>query len=295
MRKYFIIIPILILVYFLSGKDNSSIKIENKRIETDNLIVNMSNYGLENILLSEYLNGVIACEMPALFHDEAIKAGIVAARTFYLYKYESDNDYKPSNGDQCFFSESKRKENWRDNYELYNEKILNNINLTKNEVITYNGSVIKAFYFSMSNGYTEDAVNVFKKSEPYLVSVISDYDKNVKNNFSSKSISVNEFKEKLNVDNDIVINNIVRDSSNRVSEIVINNVNYDGVYFRKLFDLRSTDFEIKFNDQEVIITTRGYGHGVGMSQWGANEMAKMGYEYKDILKYYYKDVEIMYK
>lgn len=295
MRKYFIIIPILILLYFLSDKDNSSIKTENKRIETDNLIVNMSNYGLENILLSEYLNGVIACEMPALFHDEAIKAGIVAARTFYLYKYESDNDYKPSNVDQCFFSESKRKENWRDNYELYNEKILNNINLTKNEVITYNGSVIKAFYFSMSNGYTEDAVNVFKKSEPYLVSVISDYDKNVKNNLSSKSISVNEFKEKLNVDNDIVINNIVRDSSNRVSKIVINNVNYDGVYFRKLFDLRSTDFEIKFNDQEVIITTRGYGHGVGMSQWGANEMAKMGYEYKDILKYYYKDVEIMYK
>lgn len=82
MRKYFIIIPILILVYFLSDKDNSSIKTENKRIETDNLIVNMSNYGLENILLSEYLNGVIACEMPALFHDEAIKAGIVAARTF---------------------------------------------------------------------------------------------------------------------------------------------------------------------------------------------------------------------
>ena len=115
------------------------------------------------------------------------------------------------------------------------------------------------------------------------------------NNLSNKSISVNEFKEKLNVDNDIVINNIVRDSSNRVSEIVINNVNYDGVYFRKLFDLRSTDFELEFNDQEVIITTRGYGHGVGMSQWGANEMAKMGYEYRDILKYYYKDVEIMYK
>lgn len=295
MKKYFIIIPILILVYFLSGNDNSSIKTENKTIETDNLIVNMGNYGMENILLSEYLNGVIACEMPALFHDEAIKAGIVAARTFYLYKYESDNDYKPSNGDQCFFSESKRKENWKDNYELYNDKILNNINLTKNEVITYNGSVIKAFYFSMSNGYTEDAVNVFKNSEPYLVSVISVYDKDIKNNLSSKSISVDEFKEKLNVDNDIVINNIVRDSSNRVSEIVINGVNYDGVYFRKLFDLRSTDFEIEFNDQEVIITTRGYGHGVGMSQWGANEMAKIGCKYKDILKYYYKDVEIMYK
>ena len=289
MRKYFIIIPILILVYFLSGNDNSSIKTENKRIETDNLIVNMTNYGMENILLSEYLNGVVACEMPALFHDEAIKAGIVAARTFYLYKYESDKDYKPTHGDQCYFSESKRKENWKDNYELYNEKILNNINLTKNEVITYDGNLIKAFYFSMSNGYTEDAVNVFKKSEPYLVSVISVFDKDVKNNLSNKSISVNEFKEKLN------INNIVRDSSNRVSEIVINNVNYDGVYFRKLFDLRSTDFEIEFNDQEVIITTRGYGHGVGMSQWGANEMAKMGYEYKDILKYYYKDVEIMYK
>ena len=125
MKKNFIIIPILVLVYFLSGKDNSSIKTENKRIETDNLIVNMTNYGMENILLSEYLNGVVACEMPALFHDEAIKAGIVAARTFYLYKYESDEDYKPSNGDQCYFSESKRKENWKDNYELYNEKILN--------------------------------------------------------------------------------------------------------------------------------------------------------------------------
>ena len=228
------------MVYFLSGKDNSSIKTENTRRETDNLIVNMSNYGLENILLSEYLNGVIACEMPALFHDEAIKAGIVAARTFYLYKYESDNDYKPSNGDQCFFSESKRKENWRDNYELYNEKILNNI-------------------------------NVFKKSEPYLVSVISDYDKNVKNNLSSKSISVNEFKEKLNVDNDIVINNIVRDSSNRVSEIVINNVNYDGVYFRKLFD---------FNIFVVAITT---------DRW-KDEKNKYVSNIKNGIKYYVKEL-----
>ena len=93
MKKYFIIIPILVLVYFLSGKDNSSIKTENKRIETDNLIVNMTNYGMENILLSEYLNGVVACEMPALFHDEAISMDLnklkVQMGSNFMYTHKS--------------------------------------------------------------------------------------------------------------------------------------------------------------------------------------------------------------
>ena len=175
-------------------------------------------------------------------------------------------------------------------------KIKKVVRETKNEVIVYNDEVIEAFYFSMSNGYTEDASNVFNISKPYLVSVSSSYDKDINNNFKEYSVDLSRFKSVLGLEEEsIVINNIIRNQSNRILKICVNLKCYTGVEFRKLFGLRSTDFDVNIENDTVSFVTRGYGHGVGMSQYGANEMAKLGYNYKEILKYYYKGTEIMYK
>ena len=117
--------------------------------------------------------------------------------------------------------------------------------------------------------------------------------KNVKNFLVTTTFSKEEFCEKLDIDcSNITIENIVRSSTNRVNFITINDEEFKGTEIRSLLNLRSTDFDINITD-EVTITTKGYGHGVGMSQYGANEMAKEGYTYEEILKYYYKDIDIV--
>ena len=260
----------------------------------DDLMVNMSNYNMEDISLGEYLEGVISCEMPALFQDEALKAGVVSARTYYLYQYYNKEDYKPSNGGQCYLSKGELENRWGSNYSLYSSKIKDIVRDTKNQVITYDGDIILSYYFSMSNGYTEDASYVFGESKPYLKSVSSEFDKSLVNNVKEVSISLDEFKDTLLINGEVEVNKITRNESNRVIEVCINSKCYNGVMFRKMFNLRSTDFDIVI-DKEVRYITRGYGHGVGLSQNGANEMAKVGYSYQDILKYYYKDTKIVYK
>lgn len=260
----------------------------------DDLMVDMSNYNMKDIPLGEYLEGVISCEMPVLFQDEALKAGVVSARTYYLYHYYNRENYKPSNGGQCYLSSDDLESRWGSNYTLYSTKIKDIVRDTKNQVITYDGDIILSYYFSMSNGYTEDASYVFSESKPYLVSVSSEFDKSLVNNVKKVSISLDEFKDTLLIDGEVDVNNISRNESNRVIEVCINSKCYSGLEIRKMFNLRSTDFDIVI-DKEVNFVTRGYGHGVGLSQYGANEMAKLGYKYQDILKYYYKDTKIVYK
>ena len=165
---------------------------------------------------------------------------------------------------------------------------------TKGEIITYEGNVINAFYFSMSNGYTEDSSLVFSEQLPYLESVESKWDNASLGNFEfAKTLSKEEFCQKLemNCDN-IEISEVKKSDSGRVLSITINNHSFKGTEVRSKLGLRSTDFEIQINPNDVVITTKGFGHGVGMSQYGANGMAKEGRNYKDILTYYYKNTEI---
>ena len=250
---------------------------------------------INKVKLENYVIGVVAAEMPATFSLESLKAQAVAARTFAYKKIINNKltfDNLVSDKGQSYISQETMKNKWENKYDEYYEKISNAVLSTKGEVITYNGEVINSYYFSLSNGKTEDSRNVFGELK-YLISVESPWDKNVNSYSYEISYSLEDFKSKLNIDENIEINEIKRTSTDHVDYIVINNRRYSGVDFRKLLNLRSTDFILDIDNNGVKIITRGYGHGVGMSQYGANAMAKEGKNYKEILQYYYKDVSFM--
>ncbi len=245
--------------------------------------------------LEDYIIGVVAGEMPASFEDEALKAQAVAARTYAMYMIEkkSNNyDLVTDVSNQVYIDDEAMLVKWNSEYDYYKTKITNAVNETRNIIMTNNDKVICAYYFAISNGYTEDSVPVFGEHHDYIQSTESLWDKNVNNYEVTTTISKDEFCAKLGLlCNNIVIENVEHTSTNRIKSIKINGNTYTGIELRKKLNLRSTDFEIKVDDN-ITITTRGYGHGVGMSQYGANEMAKMGKTYEEILKYYYKNIKL---
>lgn len=249
-----------------------------------------------NIEMEDYLIGVLAGEMPASFDIEALKAQAVASRTYAYHKIStSKNNYDltTDKSTQVYLTVDEMQEKWKEDYEFYVAKIKDAVESTKDEVLTYNNHIIPAYYFSMSNGYTENAINVFNEDRSYLVPVVSKEDTNNRNYEVTITIPKAEFCTKLSISCDkITIGNIVRNESNRIDAITINNKEYSGVDVRKSLDLRSTDFEIVVFKENVQVTTYGYGHGVGMSQYGANTMAKEGSSYKEILEHYYKGTKI---
>jgi len=305
MKKYFVLIPFLLVVYIVtldySTKEISD-KNEDSQVEEEvkkdmwNLESVAVSYNGQNLNMSidEYVVGVLSCEMPASFNVEALKAGAVAIRTFYLYKQNMSPTYVATNTDQCFINEEAMKTKWGDGYNKYFNIINDVVEETNGEYITYNNQIIESFYFSISNGYTENLENVFGDSRPYLVSVSSSWDKNVSSYEKKTEFEVSEFLNKLGLpDNkEINIEIVSRSSSGRVDFIKVNEAIFKGTEFRKKLGLRSTDFDFKISDNLITFVTRGYGHGVGLSQYGANEMAKLGYSYKEILKHYYQGVDI---
>lgn len=308
MKRKFIVFFIVFLFLILSYSEKREIFVDNKKNIVDNLplqeaekenTINVNAIIGDNIVslnLEEYVKGVVACEVPASFDSEALKAMSVAARTFALYKISKGKSIKTTVSDQCYIDNDKMKSKWKSNYNKYYTKISNAVNDTKGEYMTYNDKVIIAFYFSISNGKTENVENVFSQKLDYLVSVDSSWDK--KSNYNEKKIKIKviDFLKKLNIkDNKIYDIKIDRSSTNRVNNIKINNSNYKGTKFRSLLGLRSTDFNITYDNDFVYIHTVGYGHGVGMSQYGANYMAYDGYSYDEILKHYYTGIKITNK
>lgn len=289
MKTKIIVFFLLALIYLSTY--NEELEVDKKTIEPVAKVINTNNEELE-----DYVVGVVACEMPALFEEEALKAMSVAARTYAMYKLKSDSDYDlyNSDSDQCYINQEEMKDKWSSNYEKYFDKITDIVSKTKGEYLTYNDEVIIAFYFSITNGYTENVQNVFGEKLSYLESVKSPWDSEYSYKEASTKFELKDFLSKLKIE-DSKINNIEikKNDSNRVDIIKINNKEYKGTEFRKLLNLKSTDISIKCDDSEVIVYTKGYGHGVGMSQYGANGMAKEGYTYDEILKYYYSGVEIM--
>ena len=249
---------------------------------------------LDEAKLENYVIGVVAAEMPATFSLEALKAQAVAARTF-VYKKIINNklsfDNLINDKGQAYITTDKMKANWGNKYDEYYKKISDAVLLTKGEILTYNGEIINAYYFSISNGKTEESSKVFGETE-YLVSVDSSWDTTYPSYYASISIPLEEFKNKVNINNDIQIKEVKRTNSDHVEYIVINDKKIDGVSFRKLLNLRSTDFDINIEGSNVNISTKGYGHGVGMSQYGAKSLADNGKSYEEILKYYYQGVKI---
>lgn len=295
-NKYLIIIIVVLSIIAIVSSPN---KEETAYFNDDLVNVTVKDVDSNeetNLDLEEYVVGVVAGEMPASFEIEALKAQAIAARSYALSKIETSTesyDLVTDITNQVYITTEDMQEKWGEDYDFYYDKIKNAVSATKNLVMEYEGDVISAYYFAMSNGATEDVSLVFGEARDYLKSVDSSWDESVKNFSVTTTFTKEEFCSKLSIDcSNITIGAIDRSSTNRVNTIVINDKEFKGTTLRTLLGLRSTDFTIDIAD-DIKITTKGYGHGVGMSQYGANEMAKNCASYEEILNHYYKDIDIV--
>lgn len=242
------------------------------------------------IELEEYLIGVVGSEMPASFAKEALKAQAVAARTFVAKRNFEVDDTTAS---QVFQDDSQLKQVWKESYDENKKRIEEAVTETEGEVLTYQGELITAAFFSSCNGYTNNSEDYWSNSSPYLRSVESAWDKSVSGNKQTRELSLTDFSNALGFQNTVKsIGKPEYFKSGYVKTIVIDGIKFSGREIREALSLRSSAFEIKLNKQTVQITTEGFGHGIGMSQYGAKAMAEAGFDYKKILKHYYTDVEI---
>ena len=295
-----ILIPIFVVSIIYKSLDNEKLdndikKTTTKEISSSIKIKINKNNEIKELDLEEYIIGVVAGEMPASFEMEALKAQAVTSRTYAMYKINNtkDNyDVETNVDDQVYITTDEMKEKWGNDYKLYYNKIKDAVSSTQNLVMKKDKKIFKSYYFAMSNGTTADSSTVF--GELTTTSVESPWDNESLNKFLvTTEFTSNEIKTKLNLKDDITnIEILSRDKTNRVEKIKVNNKTYTGIEFRQLLSLRSTDFTISKIENTYSITTKGYGHGVGMSQYGANGMAKENYTYDKILKYYYQDIEI---
>lgn len=276
-----------------TNTDNNLSDVEEKE-ENKNLISLIHNGNTINIELEDYVIGVVAAEMPASFHIEALKAQSVIARTYALNKLSKGVTLTDNNSTQNYIDIDQMRNKWGADFDKYYNKIKDAVLSTEGTTLKYNDEYIDAVYFSTSNGYTEDSINVWGNDIPYLKSVESYWDRDASSFFRTQTMDLNTFNSKLgtNISNRDEISIIERNSSSRVSKISVGGKIFSGVQFRNILGLRSADFDIGLNDNLLTITTRGYGHGVGMSQYGANGMAQNGYNYKQILSHYYSNVSI---
>lgn len=257
---------------------------------------------VEDIPYLDYIFGVVAAEMPALYEIEALKAQAVAAHTFALHRKaaNAEKDYDITDDftlDQAFITENEARERWGANADEYVKKIKAAVNDTQNLALTYDGEIALAAYHAISFGKTEDCQNVWGGSRPYLTSVSSIGDKLSPNFISTKTVTVNEIKAlfpKLNLtDNpDDYFKSIKKTDAGTVKTLTVCGNKIRGSEIRKNLDLRSSCFDITQNNDTFTFTVYGYGHGLGMSQNGANYMAQQGADFKEILCHYYVGCKI---
>ncbi|OEF96791.1 stage II sporulation protein D [Desulfuribacillus alkaliarsenatis] len=255
--------------------------------------------------LEQYIRGVVAAEMPASFEMEALKAQALAARTYFINKWITEN--RPISDDfridQAYYSDDELKIRWGGSYQEYSNKINQAINETKGMILTFNQQPIEAYYFSTSNGFTENSEDVWSAAIPYLRSVESPWDTISPNFQVTKSIPISEVHEKLGLAIPVTAWNgggdqmprIVatkRSNAQRIIEMQIGDQTFSGREVRERLGLNSTHFTISIKDGKMHFTTYGYGHGVGMSQWGAEAMARDGMKAEDITRYFYQGTDI---
>lgn len=289
-------IPYLITICFIK-KDN-----EIKFYFSSNTTVRIKRNAtgkIDNVLLEDYIVGVLAGEMPVSFEMEALKAQAVAARTYVMKRLvnnkNSDYDIIDTTLNQVYLDNDELKKKWGNNYVNYINKLKTAVLETSGEYITYKDNIIDALFFSTSVGATENSEEVFVSALPYLRSVDSSWDAEVSPVFSeNNTFNLKDFYNKLNLtySNNLSIDVLQTTSTGRIKKIKINGTTFNGTAVAGKLGIRSDYFNISRDNDTVLVTTKGYGHGVGMSQYGAEAMAKKGYTYDKILKHYYKDVDI---
>ncbi|MBR6756559.1 MAG: stage II sporulation protein D [Peptococcaceae bacterium] len=267
-------------------------------------------YDMErNILMSmdleEYLVGVLAAEMPASFHLSALQAQAVAARTFAMSRIKNPSmkvqTFHPEAQIttspeicQAWISEEEQRRRWGNSYEIYRQKVAEAVQTTCGQVLTWQGELAEALYHaSCGGGNTEAAANVWGNHVPYLVSVACNHPQD-KHSQEETVFTWQEFGQKLQLENEVSVGNfgdfisvLSRTAAKHVEKIRVGNRIMTGGQLRSLLGLKSSQFTYQIKEDSIIFKTEGYGHGVGMCQHGADHYAKQGYDYQQILAYYY--------
>ncbi|WNS75255.1 stage II sporulation protein D [Bacillus sp. DTU_2020_1000418_1_SI_GHA_SEK_038] len=311
-----LLIPSLLVLPFkddrVTGKLGERLKQEDDTkptAETSNepavevAVFRMKTKQVDTLPLEDYVVGVVASEMPRAFEKEALKAQALAARTYIVNQMIRENKSELPGGalvtdtveHQVYKDMDEIRKTFGADYKWAIEKITEAVKETSGQIIVYEGSPIDASFFSTSNGHTENSEAIWLNAVPYLKSVESPWDIKSPEFSDQKIFTISEFENRLGVKlpSDNTIGTITeRTAGKRVGEVEINGKVLTGKVIREKLGLKSTDFTWKRQGNKIVIDTRGYGHGVGMSQYGANGMASEGKTYKDIISYYYKGVEI---
>lgn len=285
--------------FFETSKDES--EKSEKVIVADNVEIIVESGSDSNPGLEEYIIGVVAAEMPVSFEPEALKAQAVAARTYAVKHLNGKTSIKAEDIGQAYISVTQMKQNWGTNFDSYYNKVCSAVKETQGEIMVYNEQPIEAVFHSTSAGMTESAENVWNTSLPYIKSVDSSVDENAPGFLTDKKIiknevvnALNNLKSGLNINSQNIFSKISiaeRTQAGYITTVNVDGQSFTGQQFRTLFGLRSTNFTVKESGDYLIFTTKGYGHGAGMSQYGAEFMAKEGKTYKEILNHYYFDIQ----
>ena len=313
-----IIIFVLLAVVFpaLTVKKNSSktpqdsapdIEFNISKLPESEEIMVWIDGDLTKMPMEEYLVGVVAAEMPASYEMEALKAQAVAARTYTQYKKNHGGCAAHTGADICcdsshcqaFITTEEMAENWGSDSSDYIQKIVSAVNDTSGEMIYYDGEEIQVFFHASAGGRTENSENVYSEALPYLVSVDSQGEESSSKYYGEVEISRDKFIKKMKAfspsisfDAKALIGHTTRFDSGRVQSIEIGSESFTGREIRQIFSLNSANFTVEEDSDQIKFATIGFGHGVGMSQTGANAMAKKNADYIQILTHYFTGVTV---
>ena len=313
MKKLFLLAYLLLVIEFCTPKPESAVqsveyhipvispKLEEKASAPMELELLIEGQPVKTDMQT-YLKGVLAAEMPASFPVEALKAQAVAARSYAMYCLNTGKHGAALCPDpgccQAWQDEKQQREKWGEDYDVYAQKISSAVEETDGEYLSYQGQAIFAAFHSSSAGFTEDSSALWQ-ALPYLVSVESpESSKDVPNYVSHLECSAIDFRDSvlhLKPEADFTaepenwIGKVTKSPGGRVDKIVLGGVEMEGEDIRSLFSLRSTAFELEYQEGKFCFTVTGYGHGIGMSQYGAKHMAEKGSDYRSILAHYYPD------
>lgn len=321
----FMIIIFILPIIFINQRTKSVDNMKNNIGVDDSVypieIYNYSEYSkikllhskteeVEKVNLDEYIANVVSAEMPVNYELEALKAQAIVARTYTIYKITASKKHKEadicdqSTCCQAWISKEDRLKKWDEDKANDNwNKIIKAVNETKGKIITYEGKPINSFFHSNSGGKTQIPLYVWGGTGyPYLQVVETAGEENYSQYKSEAEFTKKEFEKKIkekykdfkiDYEEKDCMKIEERDSSDRVLTVKIGNLKLSGVETRTLLGLRSANFKITIKKEKIKFSVIGYGHGVGMSQTGADALAKQGKNYKEIIKHFYKDVEIV--
>lgn len=325
MKLYLILTAVVTLIMMVSPiipmlylKNNTPVTFTSSKTSEHNVTTTVKQNNTISVLqassgkitdteMFDYVCGALAYEMPLSFHPEALKAQAVACYTYALWiKKNADNAPNElseitdsSDIHQGFLTEEQMREKWKDDFEENYQKLRQTVSSVYNQYISYEGEPILAMYHSISAGKTESAENVFGENLPYLQSVSAPGDKLSPKYMSTLTITSEEFKTKLkNIENmsfdfdSKPITILTKTDTGYVSQVNVYSQKTDSRQLRGLLDLKSTFFDVNIVDNNITLSVYGSGHGVGMSQYSADYMARQGYTYEEILMHFYKNTTL---